>query len=96
MIHPYNYWNYERCSAEAKKYVKRSHFKNACPSAYGAARKNGWLDSICSHMELTLCQKRGLWSNLKECRKESKNIRTEVSSLQEIKWPIVLLKKMDG
>ena len=75
MIHPYNYWNYERCSAEAKKYVKRSHFKNACASAYGAARKNGWLDSICSHMELTLCQKRRLWSNLKECRKESKKYK---------------------
>ena len=70
-----NIWNYERCFAEAKNHVKRSHFKNACPSAYGAARKKGWLDSICSHMDKTHCQKRGLWSNLEECRKESKKYK---------------------
>ena len=64
-------WNYENCFAEAKKHTKRSHFKKAKPSAYGSARKNGWLDSICSHMEPTRYQKITLWSNFDECKKEA-------------------------
>ena len=68
-------WNFERCLVEAKKYVKRSHFKNENPSAYGAARKNGWLDSICCHMELTLCQKRELWGKFEENQKESQKYK---------------------
>ena len=71
MPHPHNYWNYERCNTEAKKYSRRSHFKRDSPSAYGAASKNGWLDSICSHMQLSPHQKKVLWSTIDECRKEA-------------------------
>ena len=68
-------WYYDSCFAEAKKYVKRSHFKNACPAAYNSARKNGWLDSICSHMDLNRMQKIMLWSNFEECKKEAQKYK---------------------
>lgn len=70
-------WNYNRCFDEAKKHVKRSHFKNACPSAYGAARKNGWLDSICSHMEPSRKQKITLWSDFDKCREEARKYKNK-------------------
>ena len=65
------YWTIERCSAEAKKYMKRSHFKNQSPSAYEAASKKGWLDEICAHMVLSPAQKKALWSDFEECKKEA-------------------------
>lgn len=36
-------WNHETCYYEAKKYTSKVGFKNGCPSAYTAARTNGWL-----------------------------------------------------
>ena len=38
-----NYWTFERCYDEAKKYKSFAEFRKTCISAYGAARKNGWL-----------------------------------------------------
>lgn len=75
MIHSRKHWNYEQCRTEAKKYTKRSNFKNGSPSAYGAARKNGWLDDICSHMTLSRLQKKALWSYFDQCKKEAANYR---------------------
>ena len=43
---PSGYWyNYENNKTEAQKYNSRSEFANGCGSAYGVARKNGWLDT---------------------------------------------------
>lgn len=50
-IMPVGYWNKERCRQKAKDYNSKEDFRQGCPSAYGAAQKNGWLDDICSHME---------------------------------------------
>lgn len=47
---PNGYWTLERVSKEAKKCTSRSEFMKACSSAYGKARKMGWLDKVCSHM----------------------------------------------
>lgn len=77
MAHTHNNWNYEHCKTEARKYTKRSHFKNQSPSAYGAARKNGWLDEICSHMVLTRNQKIAIWSDFEECKKEADKYRNK-------------------
>jgi len=45
-----NYWNKENCMAVALKYTTRSEFKLDFPSAYISARRNGFIDEICSHM----------------------------------------------
>lgn len=44
------YWTKERCQEEALKYRSRSEFTKSNKGAYNAARRNGWLDEICSHM----------------------------------------------
>ena len=46
-------WTKERCQEEALKFITRNDFgkKSEKKSAYVAARKNGWLDEICSHMD---------------------------------------------
>ena len=45
-----NDWDFENCSKVAKQYRSRSEFKLNNGAAFGSARKNGWLDDICSHM----------------------------------------------
>lgn len=43
MRKPPRYWNYDTCYSEAKKYKNRNAFKHGCMSAYGVARRNGWM-----------------------------------------------------
>lgn len=45
-----NFWGKDNCMEAALKYNTRSEFKFDEPSAYISARKNGFLDEICSHM----------------------------------------------
>jgi hypothetical protein len=50
-IKKYNgYWNKERCQEEALKYNGRKKFQLGSGSAFSAAKKNGWIEEICSHM----------------------------------------------
>ncbi len=58
LIKPPNYWTYERCKEEALKYKSRTEFSIGCYGAYNKARKENWLDDICSHMILM-----GNWYN---------------------------------
>lgn len=44
------YWTKERCQEESLKYKNRSNFYKNSSGCYHSARKNGWLDEICSHM----------------------------------------------
>lgn len=48
---PNGYWNKERCAEEAVKYNKITQFSKNSKSAYNSARRNKWLDEICSHMK---------------------------------------------
>jgi predicted GIY-YIG superfamily endonuclease len=41
-----NYWNYENCKTEAKKYTNRFKFKIGSSGAFGWARKNNWLEDF--------------------------------------------------
>ncbi len=41
----------EICAEEALKYSSRGEFQTASKRFYIAARRRGWLDEICSHME---------------------------------------------
>jgi predicted GIY-YIG superfamily endonuclease len=45
-----NYWCYKNCKIEALKYNKKTNFNLYSRGAYESARKNKWLDEICSHM----------------------------------------------
>jgi hypothetical protein len=47
-------WTKEKVSIEAKKYNRRGHFQKENPSAYNYARRQGYLDEICSHMRVFL------------------------------------------
>ncbi len=44
-------WDKDAIRAEAKKYSRRVDFKNNANAAYTRARKFGYLDEVCSHME---------------------------------------------
>jgi len=49
---PRGYWdNKERCLEEALKCQTRSEFKRKCRGAHASARKQGWLDEVCQHMD---------------------------------------------
>ena len=43
-------WNYESCRIEALKYSTKNELRNKNQGCYNAARKNGFLDQICSNM----------------------------------------------
>jgi len=49
---PHGYWTKIRCHKKALKCKSRIEFEEKYVSAHNAARTNGWLDEICSHMEL--------------------------------------------
>ena len=42
-------WTFEAVQQEASLYPTRSVFQKKSPSAYSAARKNGWLDEVCPY-----------------------------------------------
>ena len=44
-------WSLELVQQEALKYQTRNNFQTGSSSAYQSARRNGWLDEVCSHME---------------------------------------------
>jgi len=48
---PRNYWTFELCAIEAKKYKTRNAFKEKSSAALDSATRKGWLDKICSHMK---------------------------------------------
>lgn len=59
MCKPPNYWTLELCKSKAIQYKTRSEFRKNFSGAWNAARRNGWLDDICSHMVLgdSICER---------------------------------------
>ena len=54
-------WTKDEIHKVALNYNSRSEFCDAFGGAYGAARKYGWLDDVCSHME-PLIKPPGYWT----------------------------------
>ena len=61
-------WTYEACKKEALKYSNRSEYQKSNGSSYNRAKKEGWLDDICDHME-RLHLPNGYWS-FDKCKEE--------------------------
>ena len=51
-IHKAGHWTYERCLEIAKRCKTRTEFCKEKGWAYNIALSNGWIDEICSHMEI--------------------------------------------
>ena len=88
---PHNlYWTAERCAEEALKYTTRKDFLETSPGAYNAAKKNGLLDTICSHMARA-AKPAGYWTKarcIKEARKNKtfSQFRKNCASAYAIAW----------
>lgn len=48
---PRGYWTLERCMADAARYSSRIDWQSASRPAYSAAKRKGWIDQCCKHME---------------------------------------------
>jgi hypothetical protein len=65
------FWSKEKCQEKAKNYKNKTEFRLSCGSAYNSAKKNGWLDEICSHM----ISKYKHW-NKEKCRQDALKYKT--------------------
>jgi len=63
-------WTKEKCIEESINYKKRTIFAKESGSAYNSARKNGWLDDVCVHMNKIIKKHKGYWTKDK-CKKEA-------------------------
>ncbi len=72
---PSSYWTKELCAKEAKKYISRTDFMNGSSGAYSKAKKMGWGDEICSHMDVKKVPN-GYWENKERCAEEAKKYNT--------------------
>jgi hypothetical protein len=64
----------EVCAKEALKYSSRSEFQTEGKRFYIAARRRGWLDDICSHMEYLRNPSNEL--TLERCAEEARKYET--------------------
>jgi len=65
------------CHIDALKFKTRAKFSKYSSSSYGIARKHGWLDDICSHMDI-IKKPYGYWS-LEKCTELAKPYKTRMS-----------------
>lgn len=72
MKKPNNYYSYERCYEEAKKYTSRGEFAKGNQSAYNNAWKNRWLNDYYWFSESASAKR---W-NYETCLEESKKYKT--------------------
>ncbi len=62
-------WTYESCYEEAKKYIYKTEFKLAAPTAYTKARENAWLNEY--DWFVPLKKDNGFWTK-EQCYEEAK------------------------
>ena len=68
---PNRYWNdKETCRLEALKYSSKTDFIKHSKSAYSGARRNHWLEEICSHMAMLRSPSRH-WHRKEVCAEEA-------------------------
>jgi len=72
---PKGYWTKKLCQIEALKFVTRYDFFKFGSAAYQAAKKSGWLNEICAHMQ-EVRKSRGHWRNLDNLLSEAKKYKS--------------------
>ena len=88
LLKPIRYWTKFMCQEEAKKYKTRTELHKNNPYVFSKASKKGWLDEICSHMEVLQLPK-SYWTKEK-CHVEAlkyknrKAFRTNKSNIVRI------------
>ena len=70
-----NYWSKEHCMIESKKYKSKKEFQINAKGAYESARKNKWLEEVCSHM-IIKTKPHKFW-NKEHCVEVVKNCNTK-------------------
>jgi hypothetical protein len=73
-VKPNGYWTLERCKEDALKYNTRTEWQYQKGSSYNSARRNGWVDECCKHMEM-LIRPDGYWT-LEACIEEALKYNT--------------------
>lgn len=63
-------WTFEKCKEEALKYNSRKEFVINNNSAYNSAKRYGWLNIVCSHMNTKERKHKGYWTKEK-CKEEA-------------------------
>jgi predicted GIY-YIG superfamily endonuclease len=63
-------WTFEKCKIEALKYNLRTQFAKGNNSAYNSARKYGWMDDVCIHMNKKIIKNKGYWTK-ERCGEEA-------------------------
>jgi hypothetical protein len=91
----YKIWTKEKCQEEALKYKTKKEFRKKSCGAYSRAYKDGWLNDICSHMELKTVKPRNYWTKEK-CQEEALKYNKKIVFLkmscsayvksQDMKW----------
>lgn len=69
-------WTFKKCKEEARKCKTRKEFYQKNNSAYNSARRYGWLEKICNHMNTKKIKPKGYWT-LERSKKEAKKYRTK-------------------
>jgi hypothetical protein len=77
LIRPKGYWTLERCIEDAAPFSKRTDWKRLSGAGYDAAKKRGWLDKCCVHME-PISKVSGYW-NLVRCMEDAAQYLTQMS-----------------
>ncbi len=63
------YWTKEKCIESARCFNTRSEWYDGCKSSSTAARRNGWIEECCAHMEIKV-KPNGYWT-LELCKTEA-------------------------
>jgi DNA primase len=74
------YWTKNRIVEEAKQFNSRSEFKRKASTAYHKARKKGWLEEACSHMQVKQ-KPRGYWT-IDNIKKEAQRYKTRTEFMK--------------
>ena len=72
------FYSLEACQEEAKKYNTKREFQHKARDVYDVAKRNGWMDDICTHMKPP--EKFLSWGhwNLENCRLEAQKYTTRI------------------
>lgn len=76
---PKGYWLVkENCIEEALKYTTKKEWGEKSSSSYQSAKKNGWYDECCQHMDIRPVTPPDFWT-LEKCIEEAKKCKTKLA-----------------